>query len=64
MHKKIIILFTLITTVFFVSGCGLSGVDSSTKKYIRPVVLNYWRVWDGPDDFADIIDTYTRAHPF
>ena len=64
MHKKIIIFFTLIITVFFMTGCGLSGVDSSTKRYIRPVTLNYWRVWDGRDDFAEIIDAYTRAHPF
>lgn len=64
MPKKIIILFTLLTTVFFVSGCGLSGVDNSVKKYIRPVTLNYWRVWDGPDDFEEIINTYVRMHPF
>ncbi len=46
------------------AGCGLSGVDSSVKRYIRPVTLNYWRVWDGPDDFGEIINAYTRAHPF
>ena len=64
MHKKIIVLFTLITTFFFMTGCGLSGVDSSTKKYIRPITLNYWRVWDGPDDFAEIINAYSHIHPF
>lgn len=39
-------------------------MDNTTKRYIQPVTLNYWRVWDGPDDFADIIAAYTAAHPF
>jgi multiple sugar transport system substrate-binding protein len=64
MQKKSLSLFLLLLIVIFSAGCGLSGVDNTTKKYIRPVTLNYWRVWDGPDDFKEIIDAYTRQHPF
>lgn len=64
MRKKAISLFILLLTLFALTGCGLSRVDSTTKKYIQPITLNYWRVWDGPDDFADIISAYTAAHPY
>lgn len=50
-------------TLFF-SGCGLQTPDKSTQRLIQPITLNYWRVWDGPDDFSEIIDAYTAAHPF
>src|SRR3989339_483377 len=64
MAKKIISFCVLFIILFSITGCGLNRVDNTTKRYIQPVTLNYWRVWDGPDDFADIIAAYTAAHPF
>ena len=64
MFKKNISLFILVATLFFINGCGLDRGSKTVKNYIKPVTLNYWRVWDGPDDFSEIIDTYTRMHPF
>lgn len=64
MQKKIIPFLILVIMLFAFSGCGLNKIDNTTRKYIQPITLNYWRVWDGPDDFADIIAAYTAAHPF
>jgi multiple sugar transport system substrate-binding protein len=30
---------------------------------MQPITLNYWRVWDGPDAFDDIIKEYNLLHP-
>ena len=55
----IILLFIILTT----SGFGCKGVDKKTEQAMRPITLNYWRVWDGPDAFAGIIANYNKIHP-
>jgi len=63
MRKKIIILllfFVVVTT----SGFGCKIVDQATQDAMKPITLNYWRVFDGPDNFKDIIDAYKKLHPF
>ena len=37
--------------------------DYDIKKAVNPITLRYWRVWDGEDDFADIIAAYNALHP-
>jgi multiple sugar transport system substrate-binding protein len=63
MKKKffiIIILFSL----FLTSGFGCKLVDKEVKKAMEPITINYWRVWDGPDAFDEIIANYKQLHPF
>ncbi|MEK7068033.1 MAG: extracellular solute-binding protein, partial [Patescibacteria group bacterium] len=43
-------------------GCK-GSVSKEEKEKIKPIALNYWRVWDGPDAFSDIIAAYRAAHP-
>ncbi len=31
---------------------------------MKPVTLNYWRVWDGPDAFEQLFEEYKALHPF
>ncbi|OGF31123.1 hypothetical protein A3H09_01805 [Candidatus Falkowbacteria bacterium RIFCSPLOWO2_12_FULL_45_13] len=31
---------------------------------MKPITLNYWRVWDGPDAFDEIFQAYKKLHPF
>ena len=31
---------------------------------MKPVTLEYWRVFDGPDDFAPIFSAYKKIHPY
>ena len=63
----IIIIFVLILSVFvyiFITGQGLKNrMDNITKNKMRPITLKYWRVWDGPDDFQEIISQYQQLHP-
>lgn len=58
----VLLLIIVILTVVFIMG--QDGVDKATKQYLQPISLNYWRVWDGPDAFADLIAQYNSSHPF
>lgn len=63
MFKKIIPIF-LICIVLLTSGFGCKGVSQDVQEKMKPVTLEYWRVFDGPDDFKEIIDSYNLLHPF
>lgn len=69
MNKKLknLLLILIILLPFFTSGC-LSWLlppkpDDYQKKKMQTIRLKYWRVYDGPDDFQDIIARYRRMHP-
>lgn len=63
MRKKIIILS--LTFIFILtSGFGCKLTDKETQEAMKPITLNYWRVWDGPDAFDKIISEYKKLHPF
>ena len=57
--KSIILVFVLT----LLPGFGLKCQDKETQQAMQPISLNYWRVWDGPDDFKDIITEYNKLHP-
>ena len=63
MKKKIIVL-SLIFAFILTSGFGCKLVDKKTQEAMKPVTLNYWRVWDGPDTFDEIFSAYKALHPF
>jgi len=63
MRKKIFLL-SLIFILIITSGFGCKLVDKKVEQAIQPITLNYWRVWDGPDEFSDIIAQYKAIHPF
>ncbi len=62
MKKKILVLGLLLTFVL-VSGFGCKTVSQDVQVKMRPITINYWRVWDGPEDFAPIIAEYNKIHP-
>ena len=63
MRNKILVLL-LIFSFLLTSGFGCKGADKVTQEAMKPVTLNYWRVWDGPDAFAEIIAKYKQLHPY
>ena len=70
MNKKIIIVVLvvviiplLILGIMFATGWGVKTVDPIAVKGMQPVTINYWRVWDGQDAFADVIAAYNKIHP-
>jgi len=65
MRKKAIasclaLLFVFLST----SGFGCKTEGASTKAAAKPVTITYWRVFDGEDDFKDIIASYKALHPY
>ena len=63
MKKKIIIL-SLIFTFILTSGFGCKLVDKKAQEAMKPLTLTYWRVYDGPDDFTEILNAYKILYPF
>lgn len=63
MFKKIK-LFFLILLIVFLPGFGLRCTPDKVKQLMQPITLTYWRVWDGPDAFQEIIAAYNKLHPF
>lgn len=63
MFKKITILSLLIAFIL-TSGFGCKAPSADTKEAMTPLTLTYWRVFDGPDAFEEIITKYKALHPF
>ena len=61
--KKIFIFLVLVS--FLATGCQITQYKPSAyeKEKMRRITIKYWRVWDGPDDFAEIINKYRARHP-
>lgn len=61
MNKKIFLI--LIFFVFLLTS-GLGCKSKTVEQATEPITLTYWRVFDGPDDFAEIIQRYNAQHPY
>jgi len=62
MYKKVTILFLLMIFILS-SGFGCKTTDKATQAALKPITLTYWRVFDGPDAFEEIINKYKAIHP-
>ncbi|MDD4901394.1 MAG: extracellular solute-binding protein, partial [Patescibacteria group bacterium] len=58
------ITLSLLFTFLLTSGFGCKIVNQQTQEAMKPITLTYWRVWDGSDDFDEIIKAYKSLHPF
>jgi multiple sugar transport system substrate-binding protein len=38
-------------------------VDKKAQERMEPITIDYWRAWDGKDDFEEIIKEYNKIHP-
>jgi multiple sugar transport system substrate-binding protein len=56
--------FFILAIFLLTSGFGCKVLDQKTQEAMKPITLNYWRVWDGPDAFEEIIAAYKALHPF
>lgn len=63
MNKKLFIL-SLLSIFLLTSGFGCKLVDQKTQEAMKPITLNYWRVYDSQDAFDEIIANYRKLHPF
>jgi multiple sugar transport system substrate-binding protein len=62
--KRKIFLLLFIFIFLITSGFGCKMVDKEVQEAMKPITLEYWRVWDGPDAFEEIITAYNQLHPF
>ncbi len=62
--KKNILRFAVFFLIISLVGLGCAGASDQETASIKPVVLEYWRVFDDGEDFADIILEYRRQHPY
>ncbi len=60
--KNKIKLIFLTLLIIILPGFGFKCTPKKVKQYMKPIELNYWRVWDGPDAFTEIIDQYNQLH--
>ena len=56
---KIFLILFFISLPLMGFGCKLGGDGPSAA----PITLNYWRPWDGREDFKEIIQKYNTIHP-
>ncbi|MDD2354183.1 MAG: extracellular solute-binding protein [Patescibacteria group bacterium] len=62
MRKKIS--FLILLAIFLISsGFGCKVNNGIKIEKMEPVTLSYWRVFEGPDAFDEIIKKYTAMHP-
>lgn len=62
--KTKILIFGLLVAVIAATGFGCKNVSQDVQEKMQPITLNYWRVWDGPDDFQPLLEAYQALHPF
>lgn len=60
--SKLTFLF-LVAVFLTASGFGCKLQTAEQQEAIKPIVLNYWRVWDDQDAFDQIIKDYQVVHP-
>ena len=53
----------LIGVFLLTSGFGCKSEDPQSSKYMQPITINYWRVFDDEDAFEEIISAYRLLHP-
>ncbi|MFA4871733.1 MAG: extracellular solute-binding protein [Patescibacteria group bacterium] len=53
----------LIFAFLLTAGFGCKNPNQQVQEYLKPITLNYWRVWDDNDAFDEIIADYQKLHP-
>jgi ABC-type glycerol-3-phosphate transport system substrate-binding protein len=46
------------------SGFGCKLISSDVKNAMKPVVLNFWSVYDDEDALKELISSYSALHPY
>lgn len=62
MKNRLISLF-LLFMVLLTSGFGCKVQNAQVKEAMKPITINYWRVWDDQDAFTEVIAKYNAIHP-
>lgn len=58
-----------VTSIILLAAVALTGVSctkggtSEAQRAYQPIVLNYWTVFNSPEDYNQVIADYTALHP-
>ena len=65
MKKKCINVLNLFLILVFLltAGFGCKNPGAAVQEKMKPIELNYWRVFDDQDSFEEIITAYKLLHP-
>ncbi|MDO8560077.1 MAG: extracellular solute-binding protein [bacterium] len=53
----------LLGTLVLTAGFRCTLVPQKVRELLKPVTLDWWRVYDSPSDLSDIINSYRAIHP-
>jgi len=62
-YKNKIVKLLAITLMLPLIGLGCKGSGTIKQEELQRVTLEYWRVFDEPDDFSDIITEFRKSYP-
>lgn len=63
-RKYFTILNLFLVFVFLMTaGLGCKSPGGDVQEKLKPIELNYWRVFDDADAFEDIVAAYKQLHP-
>lgn len=62
MKANKIFIFILLSTLVFSAGFGCKK-NVLNKEQFKPITLEYWGVWDTPEQMAQVIAAYQATHP-
>ncbi len=60
-YKRVSIL-TILLALLLLAGFRCTLFPQKAKEAVKPVVLNWWRVTDGPDTVSDIINKFQQQY--
>lgn len=60
--KKLLACITLLSLVFTGASCTRGG-DFAAQQAFQPITLEYWTVFNSPEDYSQIIADYQAIHP-
>ena len=62
MKPKKIFTLVLLSTLVFSAGFGCKQ-NVLNKEQFKPITLEYWGVWDTPEQMSKVISAYQATHP-
>ncbi len=56
--------YSILIAVLTLFGFGCKGTPAEVQERVKAVSLEYWRVFDGQDEFESLINAYRKTHPY
>lgn len=61
--KKVLGIGLILSTLSLTGQSCLRSTNSVAQQAYQPITLDYWTVFNSPDDYSSVIANYTALHP-